>query len=210
METIQKAENINTKYYGVISAMKLINNFLFCGKIFFKCLILGVGNFIEVYNIETNTLIFEKSTCHSNKITLIEGYPSNSKNDYYTIFLICENIIFKLEFAEDDFQKKQQNKLFKLDLNFNNDYIVCFKQISPELILIGYTNNFVDLYKHTNFNSKYFCPKKCIVYSMSIFYDEHDNSILIASGTVFRQIELWKISINENSNKVILIIILYI
>ena len=77
------------------------------------------------------------------------------------------------------------------------------------LLILGTVNNYLILYEFSQvkneliYINKFFCPDKCIVYSMSLknfnfFYEEiSENSkqkniyIIIASGTVFRKIIYW-------------------
>jgi hypothetical protein len=68
--------------------------------------------------------------------------------------------------------------------------------ISNNLTIYGYVNNFIEIYINNNLTKTIFCPEKCIIYSMEIY--ETNDTIIIASGTVFRKIVLWTLSKQED------------
>ncbi len=79
-------------------------------------------------------------------------------------------------------------------------------------LLIGSCLNFVDIYEFSdNLNEGFkinlkpsllkrvFCPENCIVYSMSFRdYDSISGTVIIASGTVFTNLIIWEINIEDD------------
>lgn len=114
--------------------------------------------------------------------------------------------------------KDKNNSLIAEKINklCNNDMILdCLFIPEKNLVALGTVNNYVLLYKadfdqnqilKLSYITKFFCPEKCIVYAISLiklenysmfsnYNSENQINILIASGTVFRKIVYWKITI---------------
>ena len=181
-------EIYQTSFYGVITSLYLDENFLYCGK----------GNYLDIYDINKDLKISHIKIFKSNKILKI--YDFEIIKDKKIIFLIGETKISYTYIIN----KLIQNNFFPIN-TFSEDYIVdCIisKNEKKEVILIlGFINNYIEIYKYesNNFNFKktLFSPKKCIVYSMSL-YNSEINKILIASGTVFSEIIIWEIELSNN------------
>ena len=203
-------ENIenNSIFYGVISSLKLFKD---------KYLFSGTGNFLSIFNIINDKLEKKIKIFESEKISKINIFPfPNSINNNYLLILSGETKIKYTFFSEDifDFQ-------FKSIKTKSNDYIMNHILYSNYLnngknyLIIGFINNFIEIYQFNEEENEFqfikfvFSNKKCIVYSMAFCLNkvsnsqENINSILIASGTVFRKVIIWKIIFSQDKNEFI-------
>ncbi len=200
MEKEIKIFNENfSSFYGIITSLLLYKNYLFIGK----------GNYLIIYNIETNKQVFYKKIFNSNKILLISQYKFNDKN---IILFLGETLIkysiinindFLLNFNYNDFN------LFEIK-TFSNDYLLDNLLIKTNdnkyILILGFINNYIEIYNFDNENKfNYFkiifSPLQCMLYSMAFNQNIiNNNKILIASGTVFTEIILWELDLNNYTN----------
>ena len=181
-------EMYQTSFYGVITSLCLNDDFLYCGK----------GNYLDIYDINTDSKISHIKIFQSNKILKIAIFEI--EKDKKIIFLIGET---KISYSYI-INKFLLNIFYPIN-TFSEDYIIdCLisKNEKKEIILIlGFINNYIEIYKYENNNFNFqktlFSPKKCIAYSMSL-YNSEINKILIASGTVFSEIIIWEIELLNN------------
>ena len=193
MEDINKKEDNNTLFFGVISSLKLFNN---------KYLFAGHGSHLKIFDIKIKELTNRYKIFESAKISKINIFSFSNINPIKTYLLVLsgETKIKYSFFTENEF-------LFTFNLlqTKSNDYIMDHILYSLDntnnYLIIGFINNFIEIYSINSNNififKKYlFSPVKCIVYSMA--FTLSNNSIMIASGTVFRQIIIWKINYNND------------
>ena len=194
MEKEKIVDQCDRSFFGVVTSMCLDGNTLYVGK----------GNFIFIYDINNDI----KTNCIkvfiSNKITKIK------------IFSISDTIKLLIAIGETQIKysviTQSQNEIrFKTLKTESGDYAVdsLLVKIGQEdfYLSLGFINNFIEIYKlNINVNNTdisysyqktFFSPSKCIVYSMA-FYNNAPN-IVVASGTVFRDIIIWEVSLNSLS-----------
>lgn len=194
MENKKIVEQCERSFFGVVTSMCLDGDSLYVGK----------GNFIFIYDVNNDI----KTNCIkvfiSNKITKIK------------IFSISDNKKLLIAIGETQIKfaiiTQPQNEMrFKTLKTESGDYAVdsLIVKINQEdfYLSLGFINNFIEIYKlNINLNNNdinysyqktFFSPSKCIVYSMA-FYNNTPN-IVIASGTVFREIIIWEVSLTSLS-----------
>ena len=199
-------------FFGVISSLKLFND---------KYLFAGTGNFLSIYNIQGNDKLEKKiNIFNSEKISKINIFPILNifQNNKYLLTLSGETKI-KFSFFSEEMTNFQFNEISTKSNDYIMDHILYTKTYDKENIqylIIGFINNFIEIYKYNNKENKFdfikyiFSNVKCIVYSMAFtLFDNNNsqyknsNSILIASGTVFRKVIIWEIIFSKDKNKFI-------
>ena len=209
IETNKKMEENNSMFYGVISSLKLFQN---------KLLFAGIGNFLGVYNIEGKENLIKKIRIfESEKISKINIYKYDD-NKTFLLILSGETKIKYSFFNENEF-----NFIFNEIITKSHDYIMDQFYYSSndnksenKYLIIGFINNFIEIYKFNDINNKFefikyiFSSTKCIVYSMAFNniinndnINQNDDCILIASGTVFRKVIIWQINYIKSKQKFI-------
>ena len=189
----------NSMFFGVISSLKLFKD---------KILFAGTGNFLSIYNIESNEKLEKKIKIFiSEKISKINIFSltNNSQNNNFLLILSGETKIKYSFFSE-------------IDLIFNfieistesNDYImdhIFYSNSNKKYLIIGFINNFIEVYNFNDKENKFefikyiFSSVKCIVYSLA--FKQENDSILIASGTVFSKVIIWKLLYSKDKNEFI-------
>ena len=192
MEKVKVDSSFNRAFFGVVTSMCLDDNKLYIGK----------GNFLLIYDTESDKKINYLQVFNSNKITKIKIFPINENTKI--IITIGETQIKYSLFNNNDNQYQ-----FKTIKTMSGDYAVDAMIIQNNNInycSLGFINNYFELYTFTLNDDKsitlkyiktFFSPSKCIVYSMAFYHNAQNNTILIASGTVFRQIIIWEVSLDS-------------
>ena len=207
---IKTYNNTNDKendsmFFGVISSLQLFKD---------KYLFAGTGNFLSIYNIEQNDKLEKKlKAFNSEKISKINIFLFSDNNNF--ILTLSGETKIKYSFFNEN----------NIDLNLinistkSNDYIMNHilhvtsdNSVKKQYLIVGFINNFIEIYKFNNEEKKFefikyiFSSVKCIVYSMAFcLYKENNSqdvcdSILIASGTVFRKVIIWKLNFVKDKN----------
>lgn len=201
MEKILEDNQIefSSSFYGVISALHLYKTFLFIGN----------GNFLKIVNANNpSNVLFHQKVFQSNKITKIQVSEISYK--YYNLLILIAEKEVKFSFIRLDDDELFIEKFHHIMTNYEG-YIVesnFHKNDKGDFqLILGYVNNYIEIYKMTlisnfiascDFLKRIFCPEKCIVYSMKIFV-EINNEMIIASGTVFRNIIIWRVNQSNES-----------
>ena len=198
----------NSNFYGVISSLKLFKD---------KYLFAGTGNFLSIFNINNDKLEKKMKIFDSEKISKINifSFP-NPKNNNFLLIISGETKI-KYTLSSDNIFNFQLNSI----QTKSNDYIMNhilysnFLNNEQKYLIIGFINNFIEIYQFNEEESQFrfikyiFSNVKCIVYSMAFCLNKaynsqgSINSILIASGTVFRKVIIWKILFSKDKNEFI-------
>ena len=207
-KNIQKSSDYNydSIFFGIITSLKLFKD---------KFLFAGTGNFLSIYNIENDNLEQKFKIFNSEKISKINIFNYTSNNFFLTIS--GETKIKYSYFSEND-----MNFEFKEIKTKSNDYIMDHLlyinikgESKEEYLIIGFINNFIEIYNYNKKENKFefikyiFSSVKCIVYSMAFSLNKIDNtqqnydSILIASGTVFSKVIVWMIKFSQDKNEFI-------
>ena len=200
-KNIEEYEN-NSMFFGVISALKLFKD---------KYLFAGTGNFLSIYNVQSNEFLIKKIRIfESEKISKINIFIFNSSD--YLVILSGETKIKYSGFNDTNF-----NFNFNEIITKSHDYIMDHiyysyneRETEYKYLIIGFINNYIEIYNFNNTKNSFefikfvFSSVKCIVYSMAFILLDNNNSsiktnklndsILIASGTVFRKVIIWQIN----------------
>ena len=214
-ESKNKLKNDNndnySMFFGVISALKLFKD---------KFLFAGTGNFLSIFNIQGNEkLILKIKIFESEKISRINIFNFNN-NDI--LVLVSGETKLKYSFWNENNFKFNFNEIITKSHDYIMDHIYYSytkEKDEYKYLIIGFINNYVEIYSFNNINNSFefikfiFPPVKCIVYSMAFTILNHNDfsenknkeydSILIASGTVFRKVILWKINFYKNKKEFI-------
>jgi WD40 repeat protein len=233
-EEIKVENSLKRHYYGTISSLHILNNkYLLSGngnilcvysidegerKLIFSKQIFENNKITKIKSFDLGKLNYENSETQNNGKNICIFFIGETEISYC---IINENSYIEssncLNFEKMIFQLLD-NKI----VNQSRDYIVELNLIkslkenkslgSNEKyfnLLIGYTGNYLEIYKcslqlnkseitslqiNFEFSTRIFCPEKCIIYSMHSIVTENRNEIIISSGTVFRNIIIWKIS----------------
>ena len=192
MEKVKVDSSFNHSFFGVVTSMCLDDNKLYIGK----------GNFLLIYDTESDKKINYLQAFNSNKITKIKIFPIN-ENTKIIITIGETQVKYSL------LNKNENQYHFKMIKTMSGDYVVdtmIIQKNNNYFLSLGFINNYFELYslkinddKNITFEyiNTFFSPSKCIVYSMAFYYNYQNNSILIASGTVFRQIIVWEVSLDS-------------
>ena len=196
-------------FFGVISSLKLFQD---------KFLFAGTGNFLSIYNIKENDDLVDKIRIFdSEKISKINIFNFDNNNEYI-IVLSGETKIKYSMFKINEFKFKFNEIITK-----SHDYIMDHFYYSNrnednknQYLIIGFINNFIEIYNFNSTNNSFefikclFSSVKCIVYSMTFTINNNlkeinqdYDSILIASGTVFRKVIIWQINYLKKENQFI-------
>ena len=196
----------NSMFFGVISSLKLFKD---------KYLFAGIGNFITIYNIEGNEKLENKiKVFTSEKISKINIYQFSNNN--YILILSGETKI-KYSFFTEENINIQLNSISTKSNDYIMNHILYTNSDNEDIkqyLIIGFINNYIEIYLFNKNEKKFgfikyiFSSVKCIVYSMAFdLYktntsrkDNYD-SVLIASGTVFRKVIIWKILFSKDKNE---------
>ena len=199
-------KEVDTMFYGLISSLKLFKD---------KFLFAGTGNFLSIYNIKDNDNLEKKfKIFDSEKISKINIFPflNSNKNNEFLLILSGETKI-KYSFFIENEMIFNFNKINTKSNDYIMDhilYIISNKENNFQYLIIGFLNNFIEIYRFNNKNSKFefikyiFSSVKCIVYSMAFSLYKTDNSqdyydsVIIASGTVFTKVIIWKIIFSQD------------
>ena len=203
-------ENENENYsmfFGVISSLKLFQD---------KYLFAGTGNFLSIYNIKENDDLVDKIRIfESEKISKINIFNFGNDNQYIIVLSGETKIKYSL-FKINEFKFKFNEIITK-----SHDYIMDHFYYSNknednnnQYLIIGFINNFIEIYYFNSTNNSFefikflFSSIKCIVYSMAFTINnnlkeknQEYESILIASGTVFRKVIIWQINCIKKDNQ---------
>ena len=207
-DLINSEKENNSMFFGVISYLKLFKD---------KYLFSGTGNFLSIYNIQGNEKLEKKVQIFiSEKISKINFFPFLNNN--YILTLSGETKFKYSFFFENNFLFQFEEISTK-----SNDYIMdnilysyCKIEENKQYLIIGFLNNFIEMYQFDNKDNKFkfikyiFSTVKCIVYSMAFSLFKNNNSqknnydsILVASGTVFRKVILWELEFSKEKNEFI-------
>ena len=198
-------------FFGVISALKLFKN---------KYLFAGTGNFLSLFNIQgKEKLELKVKIFESEKISKINIF--NNGNNTFFLSLSGETKLKYSFFSENNF-KFNFNELITKSHDYIMDHIYYLnseKEEGIKYLIIGFINNFIEIFSFNNSNNSFefikfiYPPVKCIVYSMAFTIVNNNNSlnkinqefdsILIASGTVFRKVIIWQINFFKNKKEFI-------
>ena len=203
----------NSMFFGVISSLKIFQD---------KYLFAGTGNFLSLYNIKENDYLIDKiKIFESEKISKINIFNYTNDNEYIIVLSGETKIKYSL-FKISEFKFKFNEIITK-----SHDYIMDHIYYSHtnendinQYLIIGFINNFIEIYRYNKDNNSFefikflFSSVKCIVYSMAFSFKANNNnnanelnqdydSILIASGTVFRKVILWQINYIRKENQFI-------
>ena len=198
--------NCDSMFFGVITSLKLFKD---------KFLFAGTGNFLSIYNIENDNLEQKFKVFNSEKISKINIFNHSNNNFFLTI-----SGETKIKYSY--FSENEMNFDFKEIKSKSNDYIMDHllyinknNENQEEYLIIGFINNFIEIYNYNKKGNKFefikyiFSSVKCIVYSMAFSLNKIDNtqqnydSILIASGTVFSKVIAWMIKFSKDKNEFI-------
>ena len=209
---IEKEESDNYSiFFGLISALKLFKD---------KYLFAGTGNFLSVFKIKGKEhLKLKIKIFESEKISKINIF--NITNNEFFIVLSGETKLKYSFFNENDF-KIDFNEIITKSHDYIMDHIYYSYSIDEneyKYLIIGFINNFLEIYSFNNSNHSFeftkfiYPPVKCIVYSMAFtllnnndslnLNNQENDSIIIASGTVFRKVIIWQINYNKNKKEFI-------
>ena len=126
------------------------------------------------------------------------------------------------------FNENEFNFIFNEIITKSHDYIMDHiyyyytkEKDENKYLIIGFINNYIEIYSLNNINNSFefikfiFPPVKCIVYSMAFTIlknndsskdkNEEIDSILIASGTVFRKVIIWQINFFKSKKEFIIL-----
>ena len=208
-EIKEKEEENYSMFFGVISSLKLFKD---------KYLFAGTGNFLSIYNIKENDFLVDKIRIfESEKISKINIFNYTNDNEY--IIVLSGETKIKYSFFEINEFKFKFNEI----ITKSHDYIMDHFYYSNgnednknQYLIIGFINNFIEIYHFNSTNNSFefikflFSSVKCIVYSMTFTINNHlkelnqeYDSILIASGTVFRKVIIWQINYIKKDNQFI-------
>ena len=191
-------------FFGVISSLKLFED---------KYLFAGTGNFLSIYNIQGNEYLKEKiKIFESEKISKINIF--NFDNFEFLLILSGETKIKYAIFNKDEFKFKFNEIITKShDYIMDHTFYSYLSEKNSKYIIIGFINNFIEIYHFNDNTNKFefikyiFSATKCIVYSMAFKIlnkiDQENDSVLIASGTVFRKVIIWQINYMKNQKEFI-------
>ena len=145
----------------------------------------SMGSCLCVENFEKKKKIFEKILIDGGKIYGIKIYDN-------LLYVFGQRIfkIYQFSFKDDMFELKEQ-------LTFESKFwILDAKKIELDKIVLGYSNNSVEIFELKDFKFKSLKYLKgtlnCLLYSMTIFGDSL-NDLKVASGTIFHDILIWNI-----------------
>ena len=209
---IKEEENDNySTFFGVISALKLFKD---------ECLFAGTGNFLSVFNIKGKEYLKLKiKIFESEKISKINTF--NINNNEFLLLLSGETKLKYSFFNENDI-KFVFNEIITKSHDYIMDHIyysIPINESEYKYLIIGFINNFIEIYSFNHSKNSFefikfiYPPVKCIVYSMAFslinnkdslnIINQENDSILIASGTVFRKIIIWQINFIINKKEFI-------
>jgi hypothetical protein len=148
-------------------------------------IIQGIGNYIEIYEIETNELVASIQVFDSNKITRLRYFLIRKM--VYKVYVIGENLSKVFDINIETFAIKETQYIEMRDYCLDVFY-------SEDFVIYGYTNNFIEIYQDIKLIRTVFCPENCIVYSLELY--RFNDTLIIASGTVFRNIVIWILTLD--------------
>ncbi len=144
---------------------------------------IACGNRLRITNCKNNQTINDYQIFDNNKITKIKSVGS-------LVLIIGETKIYSFNLINSKLENKK---------NYNiksKDYILEANIFNNNLIL-GFVNNFIEIYENENYKTTLYSKDRCIIYSMSSYVNK--DNLIIASGTVFRNIVIWIVN-NERVN----------
>ena len=165
-KNIQKSSDYNydSIFFGIITSLKLFKD---------KFLFAGTGNFLSIYNIENDNLEQKFKIFNSEKISKINIFNYTSNN-----FFLTSSGETKIKYSY--FSENDMNFEFKEIKTKSNDYIMDHLlyinikgESKEEYLIIGFINNFIEIYNYNKKENKFefikyiFSSVKCIVYSMA-------------------------------------------
>ncbi|KAI9468964.1 MAG: hypothetical protein EXX96DRAFT_589929 [Benjaminiella poitrasii] len=183
-------------YAGILTSLNFHNN---------SILIAGHGPFLKIYNVQTGQLLASKSILSANRIHRIVFVPHVTYRDdgvqvrrlavfgsKYLSILQLEitetNASISIEKAFGPFQDWIMDAQWVFDTNELNG-------VQPTKIAIIYAHNNFAMYDVSRAVSELLytvqCEMRCILYSARI-YGFIGDDLIVASGTVFNEVHLWK------------------
>ncbi|KAK4515202.1 uncharacterized protein ATC70_002812 [Mucor velutinosus] len=174
-------------YAGIVTSLSFFNN---------SILLAGHGPYLRVYNVQTGKLLTSKSILPANRIHRIVFAPGSSNTNEQGVesrqlavfgskYLSLLNITASAN--EATIETKTSFGPFKdwiMDAQWMNG--------TTQMTLV-YGHNDLEIFDLTTHQVVYHvqCNVKCILYSARIFGSTPE-SLIVASGTVFNEVHLWK------------------
>jgi WD40 repeat protein len=191
-------------YAGIVTSLNFYND---------SILLAGHGPYLKVYNVQTGKLLASKSILPANRIHRIVfgNFKFTSNIDYHTnIFSIIvpgssiENGIEtrKLALFGSKYFSVLQLAVSQTEATINiehsygpfKDWIMDAQWMNgTSQMTLVYGHNDVEIFDLVTQQVVYHvqCDVKCILYSARIFGSTRE-SLIVASGTVFNEVHLWK------------------
>ncbi|KAI7904623.1 uncharacterized protein BX663DRAFT_503002 [Cokeromyces recurvatus] len=195
-------------YAGIVTSLNFHSN---------SILVVGHGPFLKVYNVQTGHLLASESILSGNRIHRIVFAPHVIYNDNgvevrrLAVFGSKHLVILQVEITDYKAVIKIEKTLppFK-DWIMDAQWIFDTKTINetqPTKMAIVYAHNNLAIYDFKDADPELLyavqCEMRCILYSARIYGFTQDD-LIVASGTVFNEVHLWKPCVkNEQDDAIV-------
>ncbi|KAI8973292.1 WD40-repeat-containing domain protein [Mycotypha africana] len=194
-------------YCGIVTSLQFHNE---------SILLAGHGPYLKIFNVKTGELLAARCILEANRIHRIVQAPYNFIDDngfdtrkyalYGSKYLSLVNIKVKEKQAfievENSFGPFQD---WIMDANWIYDDA---SRKDPKQMMLVYAHNFAEVYEFSSTTRELEliysvqCETRCILYSARI-YGHTMEKMIIASGTVFNEVHLWKPHVKNANNDAI-------
>ncbi|KAG1376263.1 hypothetical protein G6F61_007744 [Rhizopus arrhizus] len=180
-------------FSGIVTSLCFHNN---------RILLAGHGPFLKIYNVHTGKLLYKDHVMPANRIHRIVPYPdvafnSSAETRRFAVFGSKYLSILRLEASDNEASCtiEQSYGPFK-DWIMDAQWIIEKEDSPSNKMSIIYAHNFLEIVQLNVSGSidvlySVQCQVRCILYSARIFGTTRD-TIIVASGTVFNEVHLWK------------------
>ncbi|KAI8062820.1 uncharacterized protein B0P05DRAFT_556237 [Gilbertella persicaria] len=180
-------------YAGIVTSLTFHND---------SILLVGHGPFLKVYNVRTGNLLTNKCILPANRIHRIVLAPhvvNNNEMEIRQLAVFGSKFISILELKTN---QQEAHISIRQSIGPFKDWIMDAQwfyddqeRSHPTKMTLVYGHNNVEIYDFKSSIPKLLysaqCEVRCILYSARI-YGHSAETLIIASGTVFNQVHLWK------------------